>query len=52
METRLVRAQVDQRMVDAILGHVPTAKMGSVYFSGYSLEDFADALGRVRLSTD
>jgi integrase len=49
METRLVLAKVDQRLVDAIIGHKPQAKMGSVYFSGYGLSDLAEALGRIAL---
>jgi integrase len=49
LETRLVLAKVDQRLVDAIVGHKPQAKMGSVYFSGYSLSDLAKALGRIAL---
>jgi integrase len=33
LETRLVLAKTDQRLVDAIMGHKAEAKMGSVYFS-------------------
>jgi integrase len=49
METRLVLAGIDQRIVDAILGHAPQAKMGSVYFSGFSLADLAEAMEKVAL---
>jgi integrase len=49
METRLVLAKVDQRIVDAIVGHKAQAKMGSVYFSGYSLTDLAEALEKIAL---
>ena len=48
METRLVRAKVDQRLIDKVLGH-KTEGMGSIYFSGYSLEDLAGALGKIAL---
>jgi integrase len=48
-ETRLVLAKVDQRLVDAIIGHKPQAKMGSVYFSGYRLEDFVEALNLIAI---
>ena len=48
METRLVLARTDQRLIDQILGH-KTGGMGSVYFSGYSLADIAEALQRVAL---
>jgi integrase len=49
LETRLVRAGVDQRIVDAILGHAPQAKTGSIYFSGYGLPDIAAALAKIAL---
>jgi integrase len=49
METRLVLAGVDQRIVDSILGHAPQAKMGSVYFQGYSLADLAKALEKIAI---
>jgi integrase len=49
VETRLVLEGIDQRKVDAILGHAPQAKMGSVYFSGFSLADLAEALGKIAL---
>jgi hypothetical protein len=49
MESRLVLAGIDQRLVDQILGHAPQAKMGSLYFSGYSLSDLADALSKIVL---
>jgi integrase len=49
METRLVLNAIDQRIVDCILGHAPQAKMGSVYFAGYSISDLSEAIGRVAL---
>jgi hypothetical protein len=36
MESRLILARTDQRLIDTLLGH-KTGGMGSVYFSGYSL---------------
>jgi len=47
METRLVLAGIDQRIIDSILGHAPQAKMGSVYFAGFSLADLARALEKI-----
>ena len=49
LETRLVLARIDQRIVDCILGHAPQAKMGSIYFTGFSLSDLAEALEKVVL---
>jgi integrase len=46
METRLVRARVDQRLVDVILGHKLRGQ-GATYFSGYKLEDIASALEKI-----
>jgi integrase len=48
METRLILARTDQRLIDTILGH-KTRGMGSVYFSGYSLADLAEALNKIAL---
>ena len=48
MESRLILARTDQRLIDTLLGH-KTRGMGSVYFSGYSLSDLAEALGRIAL---
>jgi integrase len=48
MESRLIRAGIGQRLVDTIMGH-KTGGMGSVYFSGYSLADLADALNKIAL---
>jgi hypothetical protein len=48
METRLILARTDQRLIDTILGH-KTGGVGSVYFSGYSLADLAEALARIAL---
>jgi integrase len=48
METRLVLARTDQRLIDQILGH-KTGGMGSVYFSGYSLADIFKALARIEM---
>jgi hypothetical protein len=48
METRLILARTEQRLIDTIMGH-KTGGMGSVYFSGYSLADLAEALQRVAL---
>jgi hypothetical protein len=48
MESRLILARTDQRLIDTLLGH-KTGGMGSVYFSGYSLSDLAEALGRIAL---
>ena len=49
LETRLVLARIGQRLVDAVMGHKPAAKMGSVYFSGFGLLDLAEALGRIAI---
>jgi integrase len=48
METRLVRAGVDQRIVDVILGHKLQGQ-GATYFSGFSLADLTEALARIAL---
>jgi integrase len=48
MESRLVRVGTGQRIIDSILGHA-TPGMGSVYFSGYSLAELAEALARIAL---
>jgi integrase len=48
MESRLILAGTNQRLIDTILGHV-TGGMGSVYFSGYGLADLAEALEKVKL---
>jgi integrase len=48
METRLVLARTDQRLIDSILGH-KAGGMGAVYFSGYSLADIAGALSKITL---
>ena len=48
METRPILAKTDQRLIDTILGH-KTGGVGSVYFSGYSLADLAEALARIAL---
>jgi integrase len=48
MESRLILARTDQRLIDSILGHA-TEGMGSVYFSGYSLADLAEALEKIAI---
>jgi integrase len=48
MESRLILARTDQRITDTILGH-KTLGMGSVYFSGYSISDLAEALSRIAI---
>jgi integrase len=49
METRLVLAGIDQRIVDTVMGHAPQAKMGSVYFQGFSLADLAGAMKKIAI---
>jgi integrase len=48
MASRLIIAKTEQRLIDTIMGH-KTPGIGSVYFSGYTLEDLAGALRRIAL---
>jgi hypothetical protein len=48
MESRLILTGINQRLIDTVLGH-KTEGMGSVYFSGYSLADLAEALARIEM---
>jgi len=48
MESRLILADTNQRLIDTIMGH-KTPGMGSLYFSGYSLADLAGALEKIAL---
>jgi integrase len=48
MESRLILARTDQRLIDTVLGH-KSPGMGSLYFSGYSLSDLAEAIQRIAI---
>jgi integrase len=48
MESRLILAGTNQRLTDWILGH-STPGMGSLYFSGFSISDLANALGKIAI---
>jgi integrase len=47
-ETKLILAKTDQRLIDCTMGHKLKGQ-GATYFSGYGLEDLAEALARIAL---
>jgi integrase len=47
-ETRLILAKTDQRLIDCVMGHKLKGQ-GAAYFSGYSLEDLAEAIEKIAI---
>jgi integrase len=48
LETRLILAKIDQRLIDSVLGHKLRGQ-GAAYFSGFGLADLAAAIEKVAI---
>jgi len=47
-ETRLILSRIDQRLIDSAMGHKLRGQ-GATYFSGYGLEDLAEAIEHIAI---